>query len=771
MSNGNPYRSDGFISVPRGMDGGRSASNIGADQVARAVNCTFRGEHPAQRPGWIYRTVMPEVTGAFQRAAFYTSDVGNNHLLCVIGGHFYRIMVLQDWTISELSAVDANPINRTYGWWCQAENYTIFQDGISIPLIYDGSVIRRSAENEIKTGTVMAYSFGRIWYATAEGFSFRATDLVRGPSGTIGCRYRDSVLKETENTYLNEGGDFSVPSTSGGIKAMVVPAMLDTSLGQGPLQVFTPTKVFSVNAPIDRTTWKDITYPIQTESQISYGATGDACAIVVNGDILYRAPDGIRSFRIARSDFNSWGNTPISRELRQVLAADQDSLLYAGSAALFDNRVFFTCGPVYHRNGIYHRSLAVMNFDGVGTMLQRDPPMWEGIWCGLKILQIVKGTFAGVERCFLFARNSLGRVEIWEMSKAGLWDEYGVHKNRVAWEFDTPSYAFQNRFLRKKLQTGQIFVDNINGRTSFEIQYKPDKYPCFVDWHRWSDCATVEQCTLTGDCPNPPKDFKPQYRPRITLPQPKDDCNATVGMYFREFYEAQFRFKVRGPARVLQARFLTTELPEPKYGECRGDEPCSELDACCPDVCDYESDSGVYPVGYPEGTVAEDTNPETPDAADVVPEMPPGGNSGALTEPTTPEPELPETPELPTPTPENPAWPGDIQLPQTYAENGKTQTTDHAAYGLLPFVNLEDNITDDITDFCKHRLAETLIAINESWATQGYQLVSIGNPYWFYTDVCGSHANALADYQGVPGQYYYGCYGWWLVSDLVLQQI
>ncbi len=219
--------------------------------------------------------------------------------------------------------------NLLDGWMVQAENFVVIQDGFSKPLIFNGTSLRRAKDDEIKTGRVMAYVNGRIWYALPNGFSFRATDIVYG-DGT-----RASVLKETENTFLNEGGDFSVPSDSGGITAMAVPGDPDTSLGQGPLLVFTPRYVFSVQAPVDRDVWKNLNYPIQAISLLTSGALGARSAITVNGDVFYRAIDGIRSFIIARRSFSDWGNTPISGEMTPIVENDQTSLLWASSAVVW----------------------------------------------------------------------------------------------------------------------------------------------------------------------------------------------------------------------------------------------------------------------------------------------------------------------------------------------------------------------------------------------------------------------------------------------------
>lgn len=575
-TNGPARYSDGFQSLESGVDSGLSPLVIQPNQVAFAVNTTFRGGFPTQRPAFKLLDLCFESEavqddfedGLWQGAAFYQADDNRNLLICSISGQQFAIDPNDNFSVKEISlAGDLNPDNLRYAWFCQAENYMVIQDGQSRPLIYNGSVMRRALDDEIKAGTCMAYANGRIWYASSNGLSYRATDLVGGPSGTGTNRYRDAVLKETENTYLNEGGDFAVPENSGGINAMVSPGAIDSSLGQGPLQVFTRNKVFSVNAPLDRTTWKDVQYPLVTVSQCNYGALSGRSAVPVNGDVFYRSADGVRSLILAQRQFGTWGNTPISFEMQRILRYDSLNLLRFSNAVLFDNRLLMTCAP-HHvlDHGVYHSGLIVLDFDMISRMGTKSPPAWEGIWTGIRILQLVTGVWDDVERCFAFVLNTDKEIELWELSKSDWWDYDGT--GRVIWSFETRSMFTQTPLVKKRLYTGDLFVDGIQGKVDFDVKYRPDQYPGWVDWHSWCECAAVRNCTLEDDCLQIVC-LKPQYRPKMRLPLPADDCSATVDMLYRDFYTAQVRVQVTGPARITFGAFHAKQVPEPDFGECR----------------------------------------------------------------------------------------------------------------------------------------------------------------------------------------------------------
>lgn len=564
-------RVDGFLSVEGGVDSGRSPSIIKPNQVAKMRNATVRGGCLMPRPGYALRKALQKLSGSYQGSATYIADDGRNCILVASGGNLYKVDPFDNWAVSGLNntATDNNPssLNRVY--WCQAENYMVIQDGQSIPWIFDGRVLRRSAADEIKTGTVMAYANGRIWYATQNNLAFRACDIVRGPSGTAANNYRDAVIKETENDYLNEGGDFGVPSTSGGITAMVVPGVIDTSLGQGPLQVFTQNTVFSVNAPTDRDQWKNLRTPIQTVSQLNYGATGQGSVVPVNGDIFYRSIDGIRSFVVATRNFGQWGNTPISSEVAATLSTDQDDLLPWASGVLWDNRLIMTCQPVWDEAGIYHESLVVLNFDLVGSITERVPPAWEDLWDGLKFLNVFTMTISGRVRCFVLTLSSDDGLDIWELSKEDTKDRWNENSKRIKWSFDTASYRFDSPFNKKRLVTADLFVDELRGCVKFDAAWKPDGHPTFVDWHTWSEqqspssiCDPSYGC-LSMEC------VSPTYRPKMRLPKPPSTCNDALGSPLYDFYELQMRLEITGFCRLRQLRIHAEEVSEPPFGECR----------------------------------------------------------------------------------------------------------------------------------------------------------------------------------------------------------
>jgi hypothetical protein len=394
--------------------------------------------------------------------------------------------------------LDVNSPILPINWGIQAENYFVLQDNQSLPIIFNGSLARRSNQSlsEVPVGNVMCYCQGRLTVALPDRQSFRIGDLVFGSSGTPALQYRDAMLRYTENNYYNEGGDFvarvfGAPSAVGPILAMKSGAQGDTALGQGPLVVFTPYTVFTVQLPFDRTTWKNLANPIQTVNPI-YGALGQDSTVLVNSDIWYRAIDGIRSYISAQRQFNgSEGNTPQSSEIDDEISVDTPELLEYGSAVLFNNRLLMTISPVNSPYGVYHRGLAVLDFNLISSLRGSSSPAWEGIWSGLRVLKIVKGIVNRRERCFIYNLNASNQIELWELTTGDLFDN---GSSPISWSVDLRSYNCGDSDAFKRLETGRIIVSNLVGSLSYTVRYRTDESPCYQLWSSGTVCSKYRDC-------------------------------------------------------------------------------------------------------------------------------------------------------------------------------------------------------------------------------------------------------------------------------------
>lgn len=607
---------DGFSTIQRGINSGLAPVSLGIDQLAFATNTTFRNGYATNRPGWSKIDLVfdddddEDLQTHFEDNIFQgaSSFERRNQIVTMIGGRLFRITV-DSWNVMDVSTDgDLNPSNRYRAWFAEAEDFLIAQDGQSAPWLFDGSTAMRSdvfgydGNRQVPAGQAMVYSGGRLVTTLTDPRSFVVGDIVGGDSGTALYNFRDSVLYFTENEIMNGGGSFSTPINAGPINALRPVAQVDTSTGQGPTQIFTTLGVFSLNAPTDRAQWATVNFPIGTVSMIQAGSLSDRATVNVNGDIWFRALDGIRSFIVARRDFTSWVNAPMSREMSRILDRDDRNLLSYSSCALFDNRMMMTVQPYRSwGHGIVHRGLAVMDFAPLSFMTTRVNPVWEGAWCGLQILQIFTGTFNGVERCFIFALNTEDKIELWEVSRDAKHDSLDGDDVEIEWSLETGAYTFPRgpsseyatpgRELQS-LDGGELFVDSIDGTVDFTLEYRPDQYPCWLDWHSWQVCSTMAECGEEGStaCVTP-MPYRQQYRKPFRIPKPEPDCDSVVNKTMNVGREFQVRLEMTGSCRIKRLELVAHDEQEDVTELCAENETCKAVSCCPPDELEYAIES------------------------------------------------------------------------------------------------------------------------------------------------------------------------------------
>ena len=567
-----------------GVDQSRPADALDPDQLSFATNSTFRGGPASNRPGLRYRplgfaanTAGPFSTpaGPFQHAKKF-DGAGLPCLMSSQAGRQFMIN-LTDFSVVEITplksdgvTLDVNSPVLPMGWSEQVENYWVFQDNQSLPIIFNGSTAVRAnqALSQIPVGNVMCYAQGRLTVALPDGLSFRIGDLVFGASGTAQNQYRDASLYFTENNYLNEGGDFvarvfGAPSGVGKITMMTALAQPNTALGQGPLMVGTPYCMFTVQLPFDRTTWKNLANPMQTTTPLN-GPLGQDSVVLVNTDVWYRGIDGFRSYiQTVRQDESSWTMTPMSNEIDATLAYDTQFLLPFGAGVFFDNRIIQLISPVQSAQGVWHRGMAVIDMNLVSGLRTNTSPAWEGVWSGLRFLKILKCMVNGVERCFIYTLNAnTNAIELWELMPQDNFDTGpGGVQYPITWTLDTRDYSCGDYDAFKRLETGRAIVSNMVGPCSMTVNYRTDSSPCWQPWTTKNFCSKYQDCGPFGPpaC-NPPQTFREQERTPLKFVMPADNFDPIAKKKYRTGYGFQLQLINTGAYDLRQLRIYS--LPE-----------------------------------------------------------------------------------------------------------------------------------------------------------------------------------------------------------------
>lgn len=282
------------------------------------------------------------------------------------------------------------------------------------------TILERPAE--VPIGSIMAYGQGRLFVANPNRFEIQALDLIgshinkeTGADSSNNKVYplldpRTSVLFNTENTYLGEGGSFLMPGFMGKITGMEFVPVQDTATGQGQLYVFCEFGAATFNVGVPRASWST-TERFQSVLYQGIGAVGPDAFVQVNGDLLFRATDGLRSYRNATAQFNSWGNTAISAEMNRILDKDELYLLHNVSMAYTDKgRVLMTCLPeekqpdtINDKSRLLYKALVSLDFNTLNGSMGKSSAAYDGIWTGLDFVHLLSGEFGRRDKTYILA--------------------------------------------------------------------------------------------------------------------------------------------------------------------------------------------------------------------------------------------------------------------------------------------------------------------------------------------------------------------------------
>jgi hypothetical protein len=551
-------------------------------ELAWLQNGTVRGGGITQRTGWVDRGIF-HTGGLYQGGILYEALDSSVYAVVQIDGEVWRFDVDNPAGAINLSAVFGltNNAASLKAYFCQAEQFLIIQSGdnVTLPLFWDGTTLRRSAGlagvvAEIPEATAMDYYMGRLWYA--QGRTYGAGDIVRGPSGTPGLPYNltDSVLKVTENPLCLGGDNFTVPTSAGNIRAIKHSANINTQLGEGSLYIFTRKQIYSLTVPVTRTDWigADVNnMPIQTVAQINNGAVSDWSIVAVNGDLFYTSLDpAYRSLTVAVRNFQQWGNKPISANVDRALQFNDRSKMFTASGMEFSNRLLMTILPGTAPDGIniISQGIAVLDFDPISsleiaTAETQITPSWEGMWDGLNILQLLAGDFGGLDRAFATTVSEIDNsLHMWELTTS---ERFENGDNRVSWYIESPAYTWGNELELKRLVGGEIWIDKVFGTVQMTFKYRGDADPC---WHPWFATTICSEKNCTEDVNNPcayPTTWREGYRFPVTLPEPSSPCDSMGIRPAQIAHQFQLRIELRGWCRIRGMMLYSTPFDKAIY--------------------------------------------------------------------------------------------------------------------------------------------------------------------------------------------------------------
>jgi hypothetical protein len=437
-------------------------------------------------------------------------------------------------------------------------------------------------------GTIMEYAFGRV-FVSDKFNQIYASDIIYGGGFTD--------TKNTENFteigYWAEGGAFSTPAMMGNITGMKVMPQIGTNLrGQGELVVLTSNGAFSMDVSLPRSQWN--TSNIQRISLLGRGCTSPYLGLA-NSELWFRSHDGWAFYSNSQSEFARYFSLrKLSRDVNKWVSNDTPWLKQFASTIFFNNYIISTVAPqTYRTEGVeglnrYHRGMVVLDLDQSSTPAP-DAQLqfrWNGLWTGIRPTQLLTALIQNEKRGFGFSFDKDNKNRLYEFTVAQ-GDDYGPNgTSQIESFFTTGRYDFNrsgatNKFLRKKITGGEMWMSEIKGQVESSAEFRADSNPC------WSELKVpttygCDPCSpVVTEC-FPQRGGNRYKRYKFNTPDPSE-CNDLAGIPAVEGSEFQIKINLIGAATVDRVRLMANikNNDDSPVGDCPEENQECEPFLCC----------------------------------------------------------------------------------------------------------------------------------------------------------------------------------------------
>jgi hypothetical protein len=595
---------DGFTSIIA-QDADTHPSYLPESVVSESVNRTFRGGVNRTRPsirniaikageGQLETIVNDIQNGNFQGAYPYrrTKYESADGILLSVSGVIYFLKIINNFATA-YKIIEGNDPGMMHTFFVQAEDRVYIQNGYQNAIAWDGDLNTPAYrlnpfKQQMPIGTIMEYAFGRVFVSDRFNQIF-ASDIIYG-NGFTDTKNTENF---TEIGYWAEGGAFSTPAMMGNITGMKVMPQIGTNLrGQGELVILTGNGAFAMDVSIPRSQWN--TSNIQRISLLGRGCVSPYLGLA-NSELWFRSHDGWAFYSNSQSEFARYFSLrKLSRDVNKWVSNDTPWLKQFASTIFFDNYLINTVAPqTYRAEGVkglnrYHRGMVVLDLDQSSTPAP-DAQLqfrWNGVWTGIRPTQLLTALIQGEKRGFGFSFDKDNKNRLYEFTIAQ-GDDYGPNGTRqIESFFTTGRYDFNrsgatNKFLRKKITGGEMWMSEIKGEVQSSAEFRADSNPC------WSELKVpttfgCDPCSpVVTEC-FPQRGGNRYKRYKFNTPDPSE-CNDLAGIPAVEGSEFQIKINLTGAATVDRVRLMANikNNDDSPVGDCPEENQECEPFLCC----------------------------------------------------------------------------------------------------------------------------------------------------------------------------------------------
>lgn len=582
-------------------------SKMRGHEIQWGFNVMTRGGKVRTRFG--FRSVYKFAYGKAQGLSFFVPNTGVEQLIAAVSG---RVYALSDpfTSANHLSAIAFNAqapsvffkqatVSKTPNTVVTPYPVLMMQDRYSRAAYTDGQVSRHLdptpngfysfnsiGATETLIGFAMEWVGDRLW--VERGRELFASDIA-------------DPLHFTENAYLFGGNSLQA------IDGAAIRALARTADNK-QLLVFTDQNTTRIAAGVtDRSVW-GTTQDFVASLFPGVGCVGPKAVTDASGELAWMSQEGMRLYNAVGDSVRTAKNNVSSREMDRSWQARSRKFMSQVCASYHDGYTMFgmPCGDIFNRH------LWVMDNSTSDTLDQQFPYAWQGVWTGIRPVEIASGVVNGELRTFCMSQDR-DAVRIWEMFRE---DQLDGDCDIVCY-FETKGNVYEREtpMTFKRYKYSALHISDLRNTVDINLKYK-NEFGCYREVASWSLCAL--QCrTASPTCAEGNLRVLDSQRRYLKTQEAEDECGEG-GSPFRAPVGTTHTMKVSWSGRlsVRAIRHTGEQVEEPDIGECQGTEECVEL-SCCdtePDYISCPNDPGPYGGYYGSGagivTIDPDPEPE-----------------------------------------------------------------------------------------------------------------------------------------------------------------
>lgn len=424
--------------------------------VWNAVNLIFRGGVVKTRPG--FNCVISFPKGRPQLVTLFRAKSGGETCIVVIEGKIY----IAQWPFTDFRLVEGFSLSPSAPqiYAVQAEqsvkratkdfnspivfieprNLLILQDGVSPPLVFDGTRWAFATDDPygVPMGTHMAFAGDRLWVARQD--YVYASDIC-------------NPLSFRESDTLGNAYGFVMP---GEVTAMAQLSSLETP----ELLVFTDSTCTMLRASIrDRSQWVS-TANFQQEL-FKVGCVANRSLVSHYGQLYWLSKSGIVSLDAAQYSRHT-SKIPLRDVELAVSKVDLNEDLSGVVGGAYGPYILFAVPYA----DVWNQHIWVLDTAGPDPSSVNSPAVWNGIWTGIRPVSIIYGHIGGRERIYALSYDYDETPRLWELFSPSNTD----NGCPITWALETRGYfspvsaANYPPFRLKKLAWFELQMVELSGK-------------------------------------------------------------------------------------------------------------------------------------------------------------------------------------------------------------------------------------------------------------------------------------------------------------------